>query len=138
MYIFLCQQDSIHTIYTINFTTLYTLVLCQGQLTLVTLPDILFVDNSGVHNVELETVIRARCTASSNSTPVSVTWFKDGINLVNDPPHIRIRSSSSTNDNETTSVLTIDNFLTNDDGLYHCVASDTNTIMNSTTLTLTG
>ena len=102
----------------------------------MTLPDILFVDNSGVHNVELETVIRARCTASSNSTPV-VTWFKDGVSLVNDPPHTRIRSSN-TNGNETTSVITIDNFLSSDDGDYHCVASDNTTIMNSTTLILTG
>ena len=109
--------------------------VCQGQLSLEALPDVLFVDNSGVHNVELGTVIRARCTASSSSAPV-VTWFKDGSSLLNDPPHIRIRTS--TDSTEVTSVLTIDNFTTTDNGDYYCQASDTITSMTSTTLSLTG
>ena len=109
--------------------------VCQGQLTLEALPDVLFVDNSGVHNVKLGTVIRARCTASSSSAPV-VTWFKDGDSLLNDPPHIRIRTS--TDDTEVTSVLTIDNFNTGDDGDYYCQANDSTTTLTSTTLSLTG
>ena len=109
--------------------------VCQGQLSLEALPDVLFVDNSGVHNVELGTVIRARCTASSSSAPV-VTWFKDGSSLLNDPPHIRIRTS--TDSTEVTSVLTIDNFITDDNGDYYCQASDSTTSMTSTTLSLTG
>ena len=108
---------------------------CQGQLSLEALPDVLFVNNSGVHNVELGTVIRARCTASSSSAPV-VTWFKDGSSLLNDPPHIRIRTS--TDSTEVTSVLTIDNFITDDNGNYYCQASDSTTSMTSTTLSLTG
>ena len=109
--------------------------VCQGQLSLEALPDVLFVNNSGVHNVELGTVIRARCTASSSSAPI-VVWFKDGDSLLNDPPHIRIRTS--TDDTEVTSVLTIDNFNTGDNGDYYCQAYDSTTTLNSTTLSLTG
>ena len=95
----------------------------------------LFATNNGVHNVELGTVIRARCTANSSCTPV-VTWFKDGDSLLNDPPHIRIRTS--TDDTEVTSVLTIDNFNTGDNGDYYCQAYDSTTTLNSTALSLTG
>ena len=109
--------------------------VCQGQLSLEALPDVLFVNNSGVHNVELGTVIRARCTASSSSAPI-VVWFKDGDSLLNDPPHIRIRTS--TDDTEVTSVLNIDNFNTGDNGDYYCQTYDSTTARNSTTLSLTG
>ena len=109
--------------------------MCQGKLSLETLPDVLFVNNSGVHKVELGTVIRARCTASNSSAPI-VVWFKDGDSLLNDPPHIRIRTS--TDDTEVTSVLTIDNFNTGDNGDYYCHAYDSTTARNSTTLSLTG
>ena len=51
--------------------------------------------------MELGTVIRAYYTANSSSSSV-VTWFKNGDTLLNDPPHIRIRSS--TDDTVVTSV----------------------------------
>ena len=87
--------------------------------------------------MELGTVIRARCTASSDSPPPPVVmWFKDGVALLNGPPHIRIRSN--TNGSEVTSVLTIDNFQSSDDGEYHCEATNTSNTLNSTTLSLTG
>ena len=114
---------------------IYSLALCQGQLTLDALPDVLFVNNSGVHNVELGTVIRARCTANSSSVPV-VTWLRSGSTLFNDPPHIRIRTS--TDSTTVISVLTIDNFNTTDNGDYYCQANDSLTSLNSTTLSLTG
>ena len=85
--------------------------------------------------MELGTVIRAYCTANSSSSPV-VTWFKNGDTLINDPPHIRIRSS--TDDTVVTSVLTIDNFIADDDGNYSCEANDSMTTMSSITLSLTG
>ena len=109
--------------------------MCQAQLTLNALPDVLFVSNSGVHNVELGTVIRAHCTASSSSIPI-VTWFRNGSTLSNDPPHIRIRTS--TDSTAVISVLTIDNFITADNGDYYCQASDNLTSLSSTTLSLTG
>ena len=94
----------------------------------------LFVNNSGVHNVELGTVIRVRCTASSSSAP-TMTWFKDGSSLTNDPPHVRIRTS--TDGTAVVSTLTIDNFDSTDDGDYFCQASDDTNSESSTTLSLT-
>ena len=114
---------------------IYSLAICQGQLSLDALPDLLFVNNSGVHNVELGTVIRARCTANSSSVPV-VMWFRNGSTLPNDPPHIRIKTS--TDSTTVISVLTIDNFNTTDNGDYYCQASDSLTSLSSTTLCLTG
>ena len=111
------------------------IAMCQGQLTLLALPDVLFMDNSGVHNVELGTVIRGRCTANSSSVPV-VTWFRNGSTLPNDPPHIRIRTS--TDSTAVISVLTIDYFNTTDNGDYYCQANDSLTSLSSTTLSLTG
>ena len=84
--------------------------------------------------MEKGSVIRARCTASSSSAP-SVTWFKDGEVLSNDPPHIRIRTS--TDGTSVSSVLTVDNFAAEDDGMYHCQASDGMSSMSSTTLSFT-
>ena len=88
--------------------------------------------------MELGTVIRARCTASSDSPPPPpvVMWFKDGVALLNEPPHIRIRSN--TNGSEVTSVLTIDNFQSSDDGEYYCEATNTSNTLSSTILSLTG
>ena len=108
--------------------------LCEGQLNLQSLPDVLFVNNSGVHNVELGTVIRVRCTASSSSAP-TMTWFKDGSSLTNDPPHVRIRTS--TDGTTVVSTLTVDNFDFVDNGIYVCQASDGTNSENSTTLSLT-
>ena len=108
--------------------------LCEGQLSLQSLPDVLFVNNNGVHNVELGTVIRVRCTASSSSAP-TMTWFKDGSSLTNDPPHVRIRTS--TDGTAVVSTLTIDNFDSTDDGDYFCQASDDTNSESSTTLSLT-
>ena len=118
-----------------KFPDCFSPVVVQGQLTLDALPDLLFVNNSGVHNVKLGTVIRARCTANSSSAPL-LTWFKDGASLANDPPHIRIRSSSS--GSQVISVLTIDNFTSTDDGDYYCEASDDTDTLTSTTLSLSG
>ena len=110
--------------------------MCQGQLSLVTLPDVLFVDNNGVHNIELGTVVQAHCIANSSSVPV-VRWLKNGGGLLsNDPPHMRIRTS--TDGTVVTSVLTIDNYGLADDGNYTCEATDGTTTMSSTTLSLDG
>ena len=108
--------------------------LSRGQLTLQTLPDLLFTNNNGVHNVGVGSVIRLRCTASSSSVP-TVTWFNDGAHLLNDPPHIRIRSSVG--GNTISSVLIVDNFNVNDNGEYHCQASSGSSSMNSTILSFT-
>ena len=87
-----------------------------------------------MHNVELGTVIRVRCTASSSSAP-TMTWFKDGNSLTNDPPHVRIRTS--TDGTAVVSTLTVDNFNFTDDGIYFCQASNDTNSESSTTLSLT-
>ena len=78
------------------------------------------------------------CTAISATATPSITWTKDGVTLVNDPPHIRIRSTSNATEVSTTSSLVVDNFGVADDGIYLCQASDGTATMNSSTLSLTG
>ena len=102
-----------------------------------TLPDVLFNNSGGVHNVVEESVIWLYCTADSTTATPSITWTKDGVTLVNDPPHIRIRSSNDTL-LSTTSSLVVDNFEAADDGTYLCRASDGTTAVSSSTLSLTG
>ena len=106
----------------------------NSQLTVTPLPAILFQNNSGVHNIGEQSVIWLYCTA--NSTTATITWTKDGVTLVNDPAHIRIRSSSS--GMSTISSLVVDNFQTSDNGSYVCQARDGMMTVNSSTLSLTG
>ena len=106
----------------------------SGQLNVTPLPDILFQNNGGVHNIVQQSVIWLYCTA--NSSNATITWTKDGVTLVNYPAHIRIRSSSS--GMSTTSSLVVDNFQTPDNGDYVCQARDGMITVNSSTLSLTG
>ena len=106
----------------------------SAQLTVTPLPNVLFQNNSGVHNIVNQSVIWLYCTAdSANAT---ITWTKDGETLVNDPAHIRIRSSSS--GMSTTSSLVVDNFQTPDNGDYVCQARDGTMTASSSTLSFTG
>ena len=121
------------------FTFSFTLIshsssAVNGQLTVTPLPDILFQNNSGVHNIVEQSVIWLYCTA--DSATATITWTKDGVTLVNDPAHIRIRSSSS--GMSTTSSLVVDNFQTPDNGNYVCQARDGMLSASSSTLSLTG
>ena len=106
----------------------------SAQLTVTPLLDILFQNNSGVHNIVEQSVIWLYCAA--NSANATITWTKDGVTLVNDPAHIRIRSSSS--GMSTTSSLVIDNFQSPDNGSYECQAKDGMMTASSSTLSLTG
>ena len=109
----------------------------NGQLTVTTLPDVLFQNNSGVHNIVEGSVIWLYCTANSTTATPSITWIKNGVTLDNDPPHIRIRSSNDTLVS-TTSSLVVDNFQATDNGVYLCQASDGTETTSSSTLSLTG
>ena len=115
-------------------TSFHSFSAVSAQLTVTPLPDILFQNNSGIHNIVEQSVIWLYCTA--NSVNATITWTKDGVTLVNDPAHIRIRSSSS--GMSSTSSLVVDNFQTSDDGSYVCQARDGMTTVNSSTLSLTG
>ena len=106
----------------------------SGQLTVTPLPNVLFQSNGGVHNIVEQSVIWLYCTA--NSSNATITWTKDGVTLVNDPAHIRIRSSSS--EMFTISSLVVDNFQTPDNGNYVCQARDGMLTARSSRLSLTG
>ena len=104
------------------------------QLTVTPLPNVLFQSNGGVHNIGEQSVIQLYCTA--NSTTATITWTRNRVLLVNNPPHIRIRSSSS--GMSTTSSLVVDRFLASDNGSYVCQASDGTMAVNSSALSLAG
>ena len=107
----------------------------SAQLTVTPLPDILFQNDSGVHNIVNQSVIWLYCTA--DSATATITWTKNGVTLVNDPAHIRIRSSNNS-EMSTTSSLVVDNFQSPDNGNYECQARDGMLTTNSSTLSLTG
>ena len=110
----------------------------SSVLNVTTLPDVLFQNSGVVHSIAEGSVIWLYCTADSTTSTPSITWTKDGVTLVNDPPHIRIRSSNDTL-LSTTSSLVVDNFgLADDDGTYQCQASDGTAVVSSSTLSLTG
>ena len=105
-----------------------------AQLTVTPLPNVLFQNNSGVHNIVEQSVIWLYCTA--NSANATITWTKNGVTLVNDPAHIRIRSFSS--GMSTTSSLVVDTFQSSDNGSYVCQARDGMMTVTSSTLSLAG
>ena len=54
-----------------------------------------------------------------------MTWNKDGGQLVRDVPHIFMRKSLITDTSSTTtSMLTVDNKVFSDSGMYQCTAQD--------------
>ena len=71
--------------------------------TVITRPEAL-ITSSG--NVVEGSVIQVYCTVEKNND-ISFTWILNGTTLLNDPPHIRIRTN--TDGTDTTSVLTVDN-----------------------------
>ena len=76
------------------------------------------------------------CEVNSTSPTLTVTWNKDSVALVQDVPHIRMRSSTSAS--VTTFLLVVDNFQVSDGGSYQCSVQDgTSTVMGEI-LTLTG
>ncbi len=96
------------------------------------LPDTLWVSNAGIHNVVEGHVIQVHCIATGFTAP-TITWTKDGTEVSHDPPHIFIRTSVD----GLTSVLTIDQFNTSDDGVYLCSANGVSGSATSGPLTLT-
>ena len=92
----------------------------SDSLIVTSLPVALFQTNGGVHNIVAGSVIQLYC--SVQSTTVSFSWMKDGSPVTIDVPHLRERTcNDSTN---ATTVLTVDNFQSGDNGIYQCMAVD--------------
>ena len=62
------------------------------------------------------------CDVDSTIPILVVYWYKDGLQLYQNAPHIRIRRFAS--DTNTTLLLVIDNFQRSDSGTYQCIAVD--------------
>jgi len=116
-----------------------TCTAASAQLRVVTLPNILFQNRNANHKIVSGSVIQLYCSATSMTGTPSITWVNNGVNLVNNPPHIRIRSSSNNTEMYTFSSLTIDHFTSEDDGNYVCHATDGSTVLDKyTTLIING
>ena len=114
--------------------------IISAQLTVLTGPEAL-VSSSG--RVVEGSVIQIYCTVKDD-TAVTFTWTLNGSSLLNDPPHIPIREdnhperSASLLTDDSTSLLTVDNFRESDNGVYQCTAISGATSGNGTAITLTG
>ncbi len=114
--------------------------IISAQLTVLTGPEAL-VSSSG--SVVEGSVIQIYCTVEDD-TAVTCTWTLNGSSLLNDPPHIRIKEdnlperSVSLLTDDSTSLLTVDNFRESDNGVYQCTAISGATSGNGTAVTLTG
>ena len=107
-------------------------VAVNGQSPNITsLPESLFGASGGVHSVVEGSVIQLYC-----SVDATVSWTKDNVQVIIDVPHLRVRTSS--NGTHNTSVLTLDNFRSEDNGMYQCHAMSGGVTTRGSTVSLTG
>ena len=92
----------------------------HGQDLTVTIgPDLV----TGVEEIVSGSDIQLFCTATSTTGVAhDVSWARNGATLDNNPPSVYFRTSSD-GTSSTSSVLTIDNFQSADDGTYTCTGS---------------
>ncbi len=103
------------------------------HVSVTSLPDLLF----GEHKSIVEgSVLWLYCEVNSISSTLSVTWNKDGGQLVQDVPHFRLRTTKTAS--STTLLLVIDNVVSSDAGVYQCTARDGQDYARGETLTMTG
>ncbi len=108
----------------------------QAQLSVTTHPNSLY--NQSSRAVE-GSVIQLVCEINLASNTLSVTWNKDGGQLVQDVPHIFIRRFLMTNNSSTTTLLlTIDTVVSSDAGMYQCTAQDGQETANGDIIPITG
>ena len=108
----------------------------QAQLSVTTLPNSLYTQSSKVAEGSVIWLVFEVNTASNT---LSVTWNKNGGQLVQDVPHIVIRRSLMTNTSSTTTLmLTIDTVVSSDAGMYQCTAQDGQETANGDIIPITG
>ena len=116
-HLYLCSQTLSLQIYC-SYYILVFLPVVLSQLTITTLPEALFLAGGGVRNVVEGSVIQLFC--SIQSTTATFSWTKNGSAVVVDVPHLRERTTIDST--TTTSMLTVDNFQSTDNGEYQCMA----------------
>ena len=101
---------------------------------MTSIPDTIFSGSST--SVVEESVLWLYCEVNSTSNSLSVSWSKDGGSLVQDVPHIRLRTATSSS--STTLLLVLDNVVSSDAGVYQCTAQDGLDNASGSNLTVTG
>lgn len=100
------------------------------SLNVVSFPDVLF--SGGSQSLLEGSVVWLYCQVNIQSSSLKLAWNKDSEQLVQNMPHIRLRSSDST------LILVIDGFRFSDSGLYQCLAWDHVETALGTELALSG
>ena len=108
----------------------------KAQLSVTSLPDILFSGSNPTRGIVERSVMWLYCEVNSISSTLSVTWNNDGGQLVQDVPHIILKTSTTSS--STTLLLVLDNVVFSDAGLYQCTAQDMQDIATGTILNITG
>ena len=107
------------------------------NLAVTSVPDILFNEMSQVY-IQEGSVLWLYCLGVPKSSTVMVTWNKDGEPLVQDVPHIRLRSTGSDADTYSTFLLVIEPVHITDGGVYQCSAQEGENTTMGPPLTITG
>ena len=109
----------------------------QSLLTVTIGPDLVTGTKEIVSGLDIQLFCEA--TSTSGVAP-DVAWARDGMTLDNNPPSIYFRTRSSDGTSDTSSVLTIGDFQSADNGTYTCIGSipGSGITVTSGTATLTG
>ena len=108
--------------------------MIQAQLSVTSLPDVLFSGSNPTRNIVEGSVIWLYCEVNLVSSTLS--WNKDGRTLVQDVPHIIWRTSTTSS--SITLLLVIDNVVSSDAGLYQCTGQDGQTTATGNRVNITG
>ena len=103
---------------------------------MTSLPDTLF--NGSSTSVVEGSVLWLYCEVNSTSSFLPVSWSKDRGSLVQDIPHIRLRTCTSSSSSTTSLQLVLDNVVSSDAGIYQCTAQNIQDTASGHVLTVTG
>ena len=108
----------------------------KALFSVTSLPDLLFNGSNPSRSIVEGSVIWLFCEVNSNSSTLSLMWNKDGESLVQDVPHIILRTYTTSS--STTLLLVLDNVVSSDAGLYQCAAQDGQITATGKALNITG